>query len=101
MIDKIQEERKNTYGEFAEQARISQNIKNAMKDSPNWDNLEPHMKESLEMNAHKIARILNGDRYHYDSWIDAASYLDLSAKEVKYAGFTADEIIEMKDKGLL
>lgn len=83
MIDSIQKERGARYGEFAGQARISQNIKNAMKDSPNWNDLEPYMKEALEMTAHKMARVLNGDMYYDDSWIDKSSYLDLVVKEIR------------------
>jgi len=82
-MNDIQKERSARYGAFTEVARISQNIKNAMKDSPNWDRLEPYMKESLEMNAHKIARILNGDIYYLDSWVDASSFLDLVVKEIR------------------
>lgn len=65
------------YGEFEEHARITQNIKRAMRDSPNWKGLDDAMKESLEMVAHKIGRILNGDPYYDDSWHDVAGYASL------------------------
>ena len=54
-------ERGSRYGEFGEHARITQTIKAAMSDSPNWARLEPDQKEALEMIAHKVGRILNGD----------------------------------------
>jgi hypothetical protein len=54
-------DRANRYGVFADQARIVQNIKAAMRDSKNWHVLRPDQKEALEMVAHKIGRILNGD----------------------------------------
>ena len=70
-------ERGNNYGDFNENARITQNIKDAMKDSPNWDTLSPAMKESLEMQAHKMGRILNGNPCYKDSWVDIIGYAEL------------------------
>lgn len=75
-------ERGSRYGSFEEHARITQNIKAAMKDSPNWDKLHPNMKESLEMLAHKAGRILNGDPLYHDSWHDIAGYAKLVADEL-------------------
>lgn len=76
-IDKTLQERGSRYGDFYEHARITQNIKIAMGSSPNWDNLPPNMKEALEMTAHKIGRILNGDPNYHDSWHDIIGYIRL------------------------
>lgn len=76
-IDETLAERGNRYGEFAEHARITQNIKKAMQDSPNWKSLPDDMKEALEMIAHKIGRILNGDPAYIDSWHDIIGYTKL------------------------
>lgn len=75
-------ERDKRYGSFEIHALITQNIKEAMKDSPNWDTLPPAMKESLEMQAHKIGRILNGDPYYADSWHDISGYATLIEQEL-------------------
>jgi len=76
-------ERGTRYGVFTEQARITQNIKAAMADSPNWVNLSPDMKEALEMNANKIGRILNGDPNFHDSWHDIVGYTKLVADRLE------------------
>ena len=76
-IDETLAERGNRYGEFAEHARITQNIKKAMQDSPNWKSLPDAMKEALEMIAHKVGRILNGDPVYIDSWHDIIGYTKL------------------------
>lgn len=76
-IDKILEERGSRYGDFASHAIITQNIKAAMRHSLNWAKLPNDMKESLEMVAHKIGRILNGDPAYADSWIDIVGYAQL------------------------
>lgn len=76
-IDATLAERGNRYGDFQEHARITQNIKRAMRDSPNWESLSDDKKEALEMDAHKIGRILNGDPEYKDSWHDVIGYTKL------------------------
>ena len=70
-------ERGGLYGDFKDHARVTQNIKFAMADSLNWDTLSAPQKESLDMIAHKIGRILNGDPNHKDSWHDIVGYAKL------------------------
>lgn len=76
-------ERGKRYGEFAEHARITQAIKRAYQDSPNWECLPDDMREALEMNAHKVGRILNGDPDYHDSWHDIIGYTKLVADRLK------------------
>ena len=76
-VDATLTERGSRYGAFGEHARITQNIKRAMQDSPNWTNLSDDKKETLEMVAHKIGRILNGDPEYHDSWHDILGYVKL------------------------
>ena len=82
-IDTTLTERGNRYGEFKDHARITQNIKRAMVDSPNWNTLPDYYKEGLEMVAHKIGRILNGDPYYIDSPHDAIGYIRLIEQELE------------------
>jgi hypothetical protein len=79
-------ERGSRYGKFEEHARITQNIKRSMADSPNWGALPPDMKEALEMVAHKCGRILNGDPTYIDSWHDIAGYVVLVEKRLQGEG---------------
>ncbi|MCA9183776.1 MAG: hypothetical protein KDA51_20080 [Planctomycetales bacterium] len=76
-------QRGNRYGEFNRHAEITQNIKKAMQDSPNWATLKPWHREGLEMIAHKIGRILNGDPNYDDSWHDIAGYAQLVEQIVR------------------
>lgn len=78
-IEQTLKERGSRYGCFKEHARITQNIKRAMRDSPNWELLSDDKKEALEMDAHKIGRILNGDPEFHDSWHDCVGYTKLVA----------------------
>ena len=52
-------------------------------DSPNWSDMPDDMREALEMIAHKIGRILNGDPNYADSWIDIAGYAKLVADRLE------------------
>ncbi len=73
-------ERDKRYGCFKEHARITQNIKRAMADSPNWGKLSDDKREALEMLAHKVGRILNGDPEWHDSCHDMEGYSRLVAE---------------------
>lgn len=76
-IDKILNERGSRYGKFTGLSLIAQNIKSAMRHSPNWQRLPEDMKEALEMIATKMGRVLNGDPTHLDHWIDVTGYAQL------------------------
>ena len=75
-------ERGARYGEFREHARITQDIKAAMRDSGNWQAISASHREALEMIAHKIGRVLNGDPDYHDSWHDIAGYAQLVADQL-------------------
>jgi hypothetical protein len=72
-------QRGNRYGKFTGHAKITQTLKKAMRATDNWEKLSDDQKESLEMVAHKIGRVLNGDPDYDDSWIDIAGYAKLVA----------------------
>ena len=80
-VEHTLQERGRRYGEYREHARITQNIKRAMRDSPNWQRLSDDQRETLEMIAHKIGRALNGDPDYADTWHDIAGYATLTEKE--------------------
>lgn len=72
-------ERKDTHGEFTVQASITQALKDVMRSCKGWDRLSVIQREALEMNAHKIARILAGNPHFKDHWTDIAGYAQLVA----------------------
>ena len=73
-IDVTLATRQDAYGEFIDNASISQAIKAAMRASPNWGVLAADQREALEFIAAKCGRILNGDHNHIDSWHDISGY---------------------------
>ena len=78
-IDQILSDRGKNYGSFKSHAEITQRLKLVMSQTPNWNRLTHDQKESLEMQVHKIGRILNGDPNYIDSWDDIAGYAKLVA----------------------
>jgi len=78
-IDAILKERGSNYGDFTNQAVISQGLENYMRSFDGWELLSAHQKEGLKIIVHKIARILNGNPNFKDSWTDIAGYAKLCA----------------------
>lgn len=76
-IQKTLKERGKRYGDFLGHATIAQALKDIIRATPGWKRLAPDQKESLEMNMHKTARILNGDPDYWDSWHDIGGYSEL------------------------
>lgn len=70
-------DRGKMYGRYEKQAEVSQRIKQAMGSHPGWHRLAYDQRESLEMIANKIGRIINGDPNYSDSWHDIAGYAKL------------------------
>lgn len=79
-VENTLKERGIRYGDFKEQGRITQNIKQAMRTMTNWGDLSDDKKEALDMIASKISRILNGDPEYRDNWHDIAGYATLAEK---------------------
>lgn len=82
-LDEVLNERGSRYGSFLKHAIITQRFKAVMTDTPNWIKLDDDMVEALEMIAHKIGRILNGDPSYADSWVDIAGYSKLVADRLQ------------------
>lgn len=72
-------ERGNRYGDFAKQASVAQSIKAALFDCRHRESLPAYQVEALEMIAHKMSRIVNGDPNYHDSWHDIVGYAKLVA----------------------
>ena len=82
MIDEVLKERGDRYGDFGDHADIAQGFKKIMMNSRSWMDLTPSMKQTMEMFADKMARILNGDPFYDDSWIDIIGYSQLIVNQL-------------------
>lgn len=82
-IENTLAERGSRYGKFSDHARITQEIKQVMQETPQWPLMTPSQREALEMVAHKIGRIVNGDPTYIDSWVDIEGYVHLVVLELQ------------------
>lgn len=78
-VETILSERNTTHGAFADNARISQEVKRLFHAAPCWNGLHDVHKESLHMIAMKISRILSGHADFNDHWDDIAGYAKLAS----------------------
>ncbi len=81
-IEKTLKERQKTHGDFLTHAMIAQSLKCQMYNAPGYGNLTADQREALDMIAHKIARILNGNPNHVDHWHDISGYASLVEKQL-------------------
>ena len=86
-IDATLEERGARYGSFTGHADI-----------PKWGQLENDQKEALEMVAHKIGRILNGDPHYIDSWTDIIGYTRLVEVRLLEEEAKAKKVVPIKQR---
>ena len=72
-------DRGNKYGPFIGHAEVTQRLKRVMAEelAKRGKPLADDQWEALEMIAHKIGRIINGDPDYDDSWVDIAGYAKL------------------------
>ena len=80
-VKDVLEQRGNTYGEFKDVARTTELLSNLMPDK--YSERTHSMDMALYMIASKIARIVNGDPEHIDSWVDIAGYAQLVVNELE------------------
>lgn len=79
-IERTLTEREGVHGNFEDNARISQWLKDMFRGQRGWPVLNRVQSEALDMIAGKIGRILSGDPNHIDHWHDIAGYATLVVK---------------------
>ena len=102
MSDKMKEilkERGDRYGAFTTHAKICQDLKGIMVNTPSWDLCTPDKKQALEVIADKIARMLNGDPDYDDNWQDIIGYSQLVLDEI-HKDVAGQTMIEFGDINL-
>jgi len=80
-LREVLNERGDRYGPYENHAAVTRRLKDVIYTELGERNktLEPHMLETLDMICHKIGRIINGDPYYDDNWVDIAGYAQRSA----------------------
>jgi len=73
----ILDEREKTHGDYYQVSMMAQELKDAMRRGKKWRILDDMQRETLEMIATKIGRILSGNPHEVDHWKDGAGYFQL------------------------
>jgi len=73
--------RRQTHGNFRDNARLSQALKATFRATASWDHLDDVEKESLDMIALKISRVLSGRSLERQHWEDIEGYARLALEE--------------------
>lgn len=95
--EEVLADRGSRYGKFETHVEITQALKNSFlgrvgttmdpdtrhRVQTRVNLMQPDQIECLEMIAHKIGRILNGDPHYGDSWRDIAGYATLIADRLE------------------
>lgn len=78
-VTEVLTERGNRYGKFTGHANVTQDLKKVIRHhlKQRDKKLADDQMEALEMIAHKIGRVINGDPDYADSWVDIAGYAKL------------------------
>ena len=78
---KLLDERAKTHGDYLITSKITQRIKNMIRNSPSYPDMTLEQRESLDMIAMKMARIMSGDPSEPDHFRDIAGYALLAIGE--------------------
>lgn len=91
-------ERGEKYGNYTDVARVAQGIKHLLRSGPTYNLKAPHERETLDMIASKLARLVCGQGGYVDSLHDIAGYATLSERRraPMPASRTAAEAMTMK-----
>ena len=81
-ISNTLKQRESTYGSFEDVAMITEQMLDVMRKGY-YENLAYNQKMALYMICSKMARIVNGNPNHKDSWHDIAGYATLIDNEIE------------------
>ena len=83
VVEEVIQDRRQTHGNFRDNARLSQMLKATMRATVSWEYLDDVEKESLDMIALKISRVLSGQSLEKQHWEDIEGYAHLALMECK------------------
>jgi hypothetical protein len=85
-LNDVLAERGRTHGDWSDNARLAQQMKELFRQEKGWLKLSACQREALDMIAGKISRVLSGDCDHVDHWRDVAGYAQLVVRELDADG---------------
>ncbi len=90
IVTEITKKRGSVYGPFLHNAIIAQKLKEVMRAIPDpenegmrWDSLPFDVRESLDLIALKVSRIITGAHEYLDNWDDIGGYAKIVADRIR------------------
>lgn len=83
------DQRGQHYGDYGNMAYVAQKIKDVLRDGGAWLRVTPVHRESLDLMATKMARIVCGDPNLPDNWHDIQGYAKLAEDRCPLPGGAA------------
>lgn len=90
VVTEITKQRGSVYGPFLHNALVAQAIKAAIRGIPDpdnegmsWENLPLDVRESLDLIALKMSRIVTGSAEYLDNWDDIGGYAKIVADRIR------------------
>lgn len=86
MTKELLEARERTHGDFANTAAVAQDLKDLYQAAVDkyQESFSSEMFEALDQICSKVARIVCGDPFHQDAWLDIAGYATLVAQSLDH-----------------
>lgn len=81
--DELLTARATTHGSFADNGRVSQTLKRALRSTASYEHLLDTMREAADMICTKLSRIVSGNPHEPDHWEDIAGYAQLVVAELR------------------
>lgn len=76
-LDTTLVERGGRYGDFTNNARVAQQIREIVRACESWSKMTPVEREALDAIILKISRIVTGDPHYPDNWHDIQGFAKL------------------------
>lgn len=91
-IESTLKERGDRYGDFADHAKIAQDLQDVVRGAKGWERLDATQRQALTVICDKIARILSGDPTYADNWHDIQGYAKLVEDRLPSDGLSTDAL---------
>lgn len=83
LINDTLKERGGRYGDFIDNAHIAQGLKLVVQRNPRWATLDSDVREGIHNIFAKISRIVTGDQYYTDNYLDIEGYARLIRERIE------------------
>lgn len=77
MIQDTLKERGSRYGDFSDNARVTEQLLSALESAPSWEKAGPLQRQGAYMICHKLSRAFCGDPSYVDNWHDISGFATL------------------------